>query len=61
MLHCLDLFTVDEKPINNTEDIKRELNSCEIESEKNLTGEYEPRLKNTLTKDQIVEIFCNVE
>ena len=58
----MDLFTFDEKTIDNTEDIKREVEDCE--NEKNITEgetEYEPRVKNTLTKNQIVEIFCNVE
>ena len=58
----MDLFTFDEKPTDNTEDIKSEGEDCE--NEKNITEgetEYEPRVKNTLTKNQIVEIFCNVE
>ena len=58
----MDLFTFDEKPTDNTEDIKSE--GEDFENEKNITEgetEYEPRVKNTLTKNQIVEIFCNVE
>ena len=53
VLHCLDLFK-DEKP--KTEVVKSE-NNIINDGE----SEYEPRVKNTLTKDQIVEFFCNIK
>ena len=46
-----DPFSVDDNPQN--EEKEREVVSK--------SSEYDPKVKNTLTKDQILEIFCSDE